>query len=93
MESKVYVIECSKGNWSDSAWWIGGVFTDPQKAEKEKERMNLEQKENNTLECPIKKHIEEMNDEELEIYTKWNDLINDAEDWNPAKVVEYTLNG
>ncbi len=89
--NEVYVIICESGHWDSYHTWVGGVFDDETKAQNECDKMNNYAKQVQDS-CPVKKHENDMSDEESEIFNTWWIRNQTYTEWGPAKVVPYTLN-
>jgi hypothetical protein len=88
----IYSVECSSGTWDDFRSWVAGIFDSKDKAEEYAKYLNENAKMLREVECPIKKPLEDMTEEDETKYYEWWDLTNDAMDFNGAKVKEYELN-
>jgi len=90
-EKKVYVIQCESGHWDSHHTWIGGIYDDLDLANLDCKKLNDRAKAVQDS-CPIKKKIEEMTDEEEEIYDIWWAKNQEAVEWEDAKVKDFELN-
>lgn len=90
----VYIVECSSGSWDYYCWWIGGIFENPEDAEKYAQSLNEENERVLAIECPVDEelNIDDATDEEVKLYFDWAEANGKAKDWNGAKVKQYPLN-
>ena len=85
-----YVVECSAGRYDDYHTWIAGIFPDAIDAEKLKEEITNKIEISKNIPCPFDEdNLEFLTDEQNDIYYKWWNDNNDANEFNSAKVVEY----
>ena len=85
-----YVVECSAGCYDDYHTWIAGIFPDAVDAEKLKEEITNKVEISKNIPCPFDEdNLEFLTDEQNDIYYKWWNDNNDANEFNSAKVVEY----
>ena len=92
MKKVCYVVECNSGQYDDYHWWIAGIFEDAFAAEKLKQEILKEIEIIRNTEAPYEfENIEELTDEQYDIYYKWRQETNQADEFNEATVVEYPL--
>ena len=85
-----YVVECSAGSYDDYHTWIAGIFPVAVDAEKLKEEITNKVEISKNIPCPFDEdNLEFLTDEQNDIYDKWWNDNNDANEFNSAKVVEY----
>jgi len=85
-----YVVECSAGCYDDYHTWIAGIFPDAIDAEKLKIEITNRVEISKNIPCPFDEdNLEFLTDEQNDIYYKWWNDNNDANEFNSAKVVEY----
>ena len=85
-----YVVEYSSGCYDDYHWWIAGIFPDAIDAEKLKEEITNKIEITKNIPCPFDEdNLEFLTDEQSDIYYKWWNDNNNANEFNSAKVVEY----
>lgn len=85
-----YVVECSAGDYKDYRTWIAGIFSNFQDAENLKNEI-LNQIEI-TKNSPMPYNIEDYNSytqEQYEIFSKWQQKIIAAFDFNGVEVKMY----
>ncbi|MDX9847414.1 MAG: hypothetical protein RBT74_10580 [Tenuifilaceae bacterium] len=91
MESTVYIVKCSSGDWDDFRWWIGGIYT--QKEDALKLKRNLDRKAKRIQgKCPVKKDLTDMSEEEEKLYYSYHSEHELWMDWNNATVEEVFTN-
>lgn len=92
MKKLCYVVECSSGQYEDFSWWIAGIFEDPFAAEKLKTEILREIQTIKDIEPPFNiENINNFTEEQYDIYYNWQLERNKAEEFNEARVVEYTV--
>ena len=94
MENKVYVVKADTGSWDSYDWWIHGIFTDKEIAQAECDKLNTEMEKRKAFPCPIEvdeDQIDDLTEEEFDIYHKWYMATSEAKEFNQAKIVEYEL--
>lgn len=85
-----YVVECSAGSYDDYHTWIAGIFPDAIDAENLKKEIENKNEIVKNIPCPFDEdNLEFLTDEQNDIYYKWWNENNDANEFNSAKVVEY----
>ncbi len=85
-----YVVECSSGCYDDYRTWIAGIFPDAIDAEKLKIEITNRVEISKNIPCPFDEdNLEFLTDEQNDIYYKWCNDNNDANEFNSARVVEY----
>lgn len=89
---KVYVLECSSGQYEDFRTWIVDIFKNPKDAEAMKYEIEMRNKEILLIEDPYENiDWEDLSEtEQMKKGKSWQ-LKYDAEEFNEAKVKEYTL--
>ena len=96
--SKVYVVECSSGDWDESHSWVHMVSLNKEIAENEAERLNKfwEQQRNIPCPCELDEYgypIDELSMSEIDkdkFYDWWH-INNEAKNMRLAIAKEYEL--
>lgn len=92
MSKKCYVVQCNSGQYDDYRWWIAGIFEDVFAAEKLKQEILKEIEIIINTEPPYEfEYIDDLTDEQYEVYFKWRQEAYQAEEFNGVIVVEYPL--
>ena len=93
MKNKVcYVVQCNSGQYDDYRWWIAGLFEDAFAAEKLKQEILKEIEILRNIEEPYSfEDAIELTDEQFEVWEKWSEEQDDAQEFNGVTVVEYPL--
>lgn len=91
---KVYVIQCSRGQFDDVVHWIGGIFTDARIAEDTCQKMNDEQARIALMPNPVPdaEFYDGMDEKIFKQWEVWERENSFATEWNKAIVSEYELN-
>lgn len=90
-DKNMYIIECSSGSFDSYSNWVGGVFSDKNKAQAEVDRLTAEAKRI-VEECPIKGNPEEFTDEEDEKYLHYWAKHQKAFEWSHPEIKEVEIN-
>lgn len=92
MKKVCYVVECNSGQYDDYRWWIAGIFEEPFAAEKLKQEILKEIEILRNTEAPYEfEYIDDLTDEQFEVWEKWSNKHYQAEEFNEATVVECPL--
>lgn len=92
MKKVCYVVQCNSGQYDDYRWWIAGIFEEPFAAEKLKQEILKEIEIIRNIEAPYEfECASELTDEQYDIWYKWSEEQDDAQEFNGATVVEYPL--
>ena len=92
MKKVCYVVECDSGQYDDYRWWIAGIFEDVFAAEKLKQEILKEIEILRNTEAPYEfEYIDDLTDEQYDIWYKWSEEQDDAQEFNGVTVVEYPL--
>ena len=85
-----YVVECSAGSYDDYHTWIAGIFPDAIDAENLKKEIETKNEIVKNIPSPFdESDLEFLTEEQVDIYYKWWNENNDAQEFNSARVVEY----
>jgi hypothetical protein len=91
--NKIYLVECSSGQYEDNREWIDSVWDDNLKANQRKAEIDLYYKTIGELENPIgHEDYNIMSEEEYELYEKWLQNKSDSYEYNNTNILEYELN-
>ena len=92
MKKVCYVVECNSGQYDDYRWWIAGIFEEPFAAEKLKQEILKEIEILRNTEAPYEfEYIDDLTDEQYDIWYKCSEEQDDAQEFNGITVVEYPL--
>jgi len=92
MEKMCYVVECSSGQYDDYRWWISGIFDNAFDAESLKKEIDKNIEIVRNIPEPFELNIDEVSDEQYEVYSKWQTENMHANEFNSSQVVEYPFN-
>jgi len=92
----LYIVKASSGSYDSYHEWIHSIHTDQQTAEQEKDKINLEwaNKESLPSPFPIDKDGDLINEDSLskedkQKYHEWWNVNYEAREWREAEVKEY----
>lgn len=92
MEKVCYVVQCSAGSYDDYHTWIAGIYLNALEAEELKLKIIAEIDVVKNIPKPYKEEeLKFLTFEQREVYYKWCDENNDANEFNSANVIEYPL--
>lgn len=92
---KVYIVEISKGQYSDHSTYVSGVFDDRDVADKYADDITKYYESAKELEAPYSNddYLEsKLTNKQDEEYSSWQTLHYDANDFNNAYVTEHEIN-
>ncbi len=92
---KTFVIECATGDWENFVSWIGGIYTDRDKAEQAKDALNAHVKkvrENMPIKLKEGEDSEDLNVEDSKLY--WSYYMKNKKwlEWKEPIIKEYETN-
>lgn len=89
---KVYVVEASSGEYDDYMKWVHAVYLTEEEANKSRDELKEKMRLLKEIPCPVDDTIlEDLSEEDFELYDKWALGSNEASEFNTAIVKEYKI--
>lgn len=89
---KVYVVKASSGEFDTCREWIHAVYLTEKEATTSRDALKEKMRCLKEIPCPVDDtFLEDLSDDDLELYEKWVIGFNEASNFNSAVVDEYEL--